>query len=203
MKIYNYKNGEKAVFVNNEKIIISDFIAEIINKFYTKINSILNSYVDDPESVINFIKDGHIVKRTSGEVNLWLIDNKYFCIENGDQFVYAENTYNFDEWVKMYFCNDNEEKNDNSQYIISEDGLVKFDTTSDNWPSEPEKCAYLAETGEKLDLDWDSSYDCLFSYYQGKNGALVIEHDSDGTENPEKSGWYLTSSFEEFEEMYL
>lgn len=108
MKVYSYKNGEKAIFINNEKVIINDFIAEVINKFYTRINSILNPYVDDPESVINFIKEGHISRRTAGEVNLWMIDNKYFCLENGDQFVYAENTSNFGDWVNMYFGNDNE-----------------------------------------------------------------------------------------------
>lgn len=103
----------------------------------------------------------------------------------------------------MYFGREIEESNKDSKYVVSEDGIVKFDTESEKWPSEPEKCAYLSETCEKLDLESDSSDDCGLSYYQGKNGALVIERESDGTENPEKSGWYIVSSFEEYKEMYL
>lgn len=89
------------------------------------------------------------------------------------------------------------------RFCYSEDGLIKFDKYSEKWPSEPEKCAYLVENNEKLELDEDSSDDSSISYYQGKNGALMIEHDSDGTENPINSGWYPTSSFEEYKEMYL
>lgn len=91
----------------------------------------------------------------------------------------------------------------NTRYKKSEDGLIKFDTYSDSWPANPEDCAYLVEDDSKLELDPDSSDDKFISYYQGEKGALVIEHDSDGTENPIKSGWYLTDSFAEYKEMYL
>lgn len=90
-----------------------------------------------------------------------------------------------------------------NRYQYSEDRLIKFDTYSDSWPARPEDCAYLVEDNSKLDLDSDSSEDGSISYYQGEKGALVIEHDSDGTENAYKSGFYLTSSFQEYKEMYL
>lgn len=91
----------------------------------------------------------------------------------------------------------------NKRYQYSEDRLIKFDTYSDAWPARPEDCAYLVEDNSKLDLDSDSSEDDSISYYQGEKGALVIEHDSDGTENPLKSGWYLTDSFDEYKEEYI
>lgn len=90
-----------------------------------------------------------------------------------------------------------------NRYQYSEDRLIKFDTYSDSWPARPEDCAYLVEDNSKLDLDSDSSEDGSISYYQGEKGALVIEHDSDGTENAYKSDFYLTSSFQEYKEMYL
>lgn len=88
----------------------------------------------------------------------------------------------------------------------SEDGNVIFDTSDIDWSVYPENHAYLVtETGiEKLDLDSNSADGGSgVRYYQGKEGALVTWEDSDGTENPERSGFYETDSFLEFNECYL
>lgn len=130
---------------------------------------------------------------TGDSINEWWTINWSNWVDNKEDIEY-------NEIEKAVF-----EKIDNlkNRYQYSEDRLIKFDTYSDSWPARPEDCAYLVEDNSKLDLDSDSSEDGSISYYQGEKGALVIEHDSDGTENAYKSGFYLTSSFQEYKEMYL
>lgn len=130
---------------------------------------------------------------TGDSINEWWTINWSNWVDNKEDIEY-------NEIEKAVF-----EKIDNlkNRYQYSEDRLIKFDTYSDSWPARPEDCAYLVEENSKLDLDSDSSEDDSISYYQGEKGALVIEHDSDGTENTHKSGFYLTSSFQEYKEMYL
>lgn len=101
--------------------------------------------------------------------------NEWWTI-NWSNWVDDKEDIEYNEIEKAVF-----EKIDNlkKRYQYSEDRLIKFDTYS------------------------DSSEDGSISYYQGEKGALVIEHDSDGTENAYKSGFYLTSSFQEYKEMYL
>lgn len=116
----------------------------------------------------------------------------------------------------MYYDEDGDltyETNDGNAFYLSgdniaksEDGKVIFDTSNRDWCRYPEDHAYLVtETSiEKLELDSNSADDDSgVRYYQGKEGALVTWEDSDGTENPEKSGFYETDSFEEFKEFYL
>lgn len=89
----------------------------------------------------------------------------------------------------------------------SEDYNVLFDASNSEWCRNPKDYAYIIkEDGdiEKLNLEENSADDNSgVRYYQGDNGALVTWEDSDGTEDPERSGFYNTSSFEEFKEDYL
>lgn len=181
-----------------------ELLSEIKGIQVTDSENILSEFNDvdiDNVCLVNNNVVFTIVKNSNSFDNSMFGGDK-LCVEFEDNDVYDitdyKETFSLDDLNKMESDND-----DKDSYVYSDDEMIKYDTTSESWPSEPEKCAYLAETGDKLDLDCDSSYDCGFSYYQGKNGALVIERESDGTEDPKKSGWYLTSSFEEFEEMYL
>lgn len=91
--------------------------------------------------------------------------------------------------------------------IISEDGSVLFDISDESYIQNPEDHAYFIEENgiiEKLVLESNSAYnDSDVCYYQGERGALVTWKDYDGTENIQKSGFYYTSSFEEFQTDYL
>lgn len=216
MKIYNYKNGEKAVFIDNQKINITDFESEVIEKFYSDINrkASKSSYIDDPKAVLEYIRSGKVQKQSKDGITLWVIEGEQYCIENGENYVFASETRNFDEWVNMYFPKDSnedsketlsEEEAVKSGYVYSEDKCILYNTSSEFWPSCPEKCAYLIEKGKiiYLELENDSSSDNSISYYQGEKGALVVEKDNDGTENPLKSGWYLSENFEDYQENYM
>lgn len=91
--------------------------------------------------------------------------------------------------------------------MISEDEKVLFDISSDECIRNPEDHAYLIQENgilKELELESDTADDGSgVFYYQGEEGALVTWADADGTENASKSGFYYTSSFEEFKEDYL
>ena len=91
--------------------------------------------------------------------------------------------------------------------ILSEDEQVIFDQSNDDCIRYPYQHAYLINDNgiiEKLELEDNSAYNGSgVRYYQGEKGALVIWEDKYGTENARKSGFYYTSSFEEFKEDYL
>lgn len=93
------------------------------------------------------------------------------------------------------------------KFILSEDEQVIFDQSNDDCIRYPYQHAYLINDNGiivKLDLEDNSAYNGSgVRYYQGEKGALVIWEDKYGTENARKSGFYYTSSFEEFKEYYL
>lgn len=105
------------------------------------------------------------------------------------------------------------ETRDGDVYVLgydirhSEDYKVIFDASDSDWCRNPKDHAYLIrEDGliEELVLDGDSAdYNSGVRYYQGDKGALVTWEDADGTEDPEKSGFYYTNSFEEWKDFYL
>lgn len=114
----------------------------------------------------------------------------------------------------VYYQEDNlvYETKDGDIYFMSEDRVklsddeqLLFDTSDFDWHVNPQNWVYLIGTDsiEKLDLEENSAdSDSDVCYYQGESGAMVTEKDSDGTEEPLKSGWYPCSGYNEYVDYY-
>lgn len=108
MKIYNYKNGEKAIFVNNKKIVITAKEAEVLDSYiygYVNAKATGKEYSEDAEAVLAYIREGKVETKIAAiegiEVTLWIVDREPVLMEAGDITIWKDNC-SFKNYIEFF-----------------------------------------------------------------------------------------------------